>query len=402
MNQRILIVDDDPNILQGFKRQLRKRFQIITAIGGKEGLEVLAKDGPFAVVVSDMQMPEMNGIQFLNKVRQRAPHSVRMMLTGNADQKTAMDAVNDGHIFRFLTKPCSHEVFSKALEAGIEQFRLTTAERELLSKTLSGSVSILTEVLSLVNPTAFGHAASVRRLVRQICQEMKVNNEWEIEIAAMLSQIGCVTIPETTIAKLSSGAEVSPEELRMYQEHPRVGYNLISKIPRLQGVADIIAYQQKHFDGTGIPNDEKHGEQIPFGARVLKLVIDAVRLISTNTNKEELWDIIHKREGWYDPSIVFALASVLNLEYVVKSVEIKQLEEDMILDEHVMTQSGDLLLSKGHEVTASLRERLTAIASTASGVREPIRVRCPTVHSRDKKTTVSEPDTAPNVKVNAT
>ena len=140
MSQKILLVDDDPNILQGFKRQLRKQFQIETALGGKEGLEAVVKSGPFAVIVSDMQMPEMDGIQFLNAVRQVAPDSVRVMLTGNADQKTATDAVNDGHIFRFLTKPCSPEAFSKSLEAGIEQYRLITAERELLSKTDRKSV----------------------------------------------------------------------------------------------------------------------------------------------------------------------------------------------------------------------------------------------------------------------
>ena len=396
MSRRILLVDDDPNILQGFKRQLRGRFQVETALGGKEGLEAVVKDGPFAVVVSDMQMPEMDGIQFLNTVRQLAPGSVRMMLTGNADQKTAMDAVNDGHIFRFLTKPCSPEAFTKALEAGIEQYRLITAERELLSKTLSGSVSVLTEVLSLVNPTAFGHTTSVRRLVRQICQEVQVDDAWEIEIAAMLSQVGCVTIPETTLAKLSSGEEVSAEEWQTYQGHPQVGYNLISKIPRLKGVAEIIACQQKRFDGSGVPNDGKRADQIPFGARVLKLVIDVVQLLSADKSTDDVWAAIHDRDGWYDPSVVDALAAVLDIEYVIKSVEIQRLEENMILDEHIVTHSGDLLLARGHEVTSSLRERLTTLVTSGTGVREPIRVRCPTSRRAASQTETPERDLAPN------
>ena len=396
MSRRILLVDDDLNILQGFKRQLRKRFHIETAPGGKEGLEAVVKGGPFAVIVSDMQMPEMDGIQFLNTVRQVAPDSVRMMLTGNADQKTAMDAVNDGHIFRFLTKPCSPEAFTKALEAGIEQYRLITAERELLSKTLSGSVSVLTEVLSLVNPAAFGHAASVRRLASQICREMQVDNAWEIEVAAMLSQVGCVTVPETTLAKLSSGAPVSAEELRTYQGHPRVGSNLISKIPRLKGVAEIIAYQQKRFDGSGVPNDGKQADQIPFGGRVLKLVIDVVQLISAEQSTDDVWAAVHDREGWYDPSLVDALAAVLDIEYVIKAVEIKHLEENMTLDEHVVTRSGDLLLARGQEVTLSLRERLTTFATTGRGVREPIRVRCPINRRAASQTETQERDFAPH------
>lgn len=377
MNQRILLVDDDLNILQGYKRQLRKRFQIETAPGGKEGLEAVVKGGPFPVIVSDMQMPEMNGIQFLNTVRQVAPDSVRMMLTGNADQKTAMDAVNDGQIFRFLTKPCSPEAITKALEAGIEQYRLITAERDLLSKTLSGSISVLTDVLSLVNPTAFGHTTSVRRLVRQMCQEVQVDNAWEIEIAAMLSQVGCITIPETTLTRLSSGAPILADELRTYQGHPQIGHDLIAKIPRLKGAAEIIAYQQKCFDGSGIPNDGTYGDHIPFGARILKLVIDVVQLISAEKSTDDVWASIHERKGWYDPSLVDALAAVLDVEYVIKSVEINDLEENMILDEHVVTQSGEVLLARGQEVTASLRERLNKFSETAMGVREPIRVRCP-------------------------
>jgi len=395
MSRRILLVDDDLNILQGFKRRLRKRFEIETAPGGKEGLEAIREGGPFAVIVSDMRMPKMNGIEFLTAVRQVAPDSVRIMLTGNADQKTAVDAVNDGCIFRFLTKPCSSEAFTKALEAGIEQYRLITAERELLSKTLTGGVSVLTEVLSLVNPTAFGHATSVRRLVRQLCQEVQVDNAWEIEVAAMLSQVGCITIPETTLAKLSRGAPVSAEELRAYRNHPQVGYSLISKIPRLNGVAEIIAYQQKCFDGSGVPNDGKQADQIPIGGRILKLVIDVVQLMSAEKSMDEIWATVYDREGWYDPSLVDALAAALDIEYVVKAVEIKHLEENMILDEHVMTRSGDLLLARGQEVTASLCERLKTFAATGRRVREPIRVRCPISRRQASQTATPQQDLAP-------
>ena len=135
MTKKILLVDDDPNILQGYQRQLRKRFELDTVLSGREGLEAVASDGPFAVIVSDMRMPGMDGVQFLTQVRETASDTVRMMLTGNSDQQTAMDAVNEGHIFRFLTKPCNTDTFAKALEAALEQYRLITAERELLPGT---------------------------------------------------------------------------------------------------------------------------------------------------------------------------------------------------------------------------------------------------------------------------
>ena len=376
-NRKVLLVDDDPNILQGLRRHLRKSFQIETAPGGQEGLEAVAQKGPFAVVVSDMQMPRMNGVEFLGAVKKVAPNSVRMMLTGNADQKTAQDAVNDGHIFRFLTKPCDNEEFARALESGIEHHRLLTIERELLSSTLSGSVGVLTEVLSLVNPTAFGHSAHVRQLTRKFCEQLDVENAWEIEIGAMLSQVGCVVIPETTLARLAAGERLSDRELEMYRQHPKVGEKLISKIPRLGGVAKIIAYQQKHYDGTGMPEDEVQGDQIPLGARVIKLATDVVQLQLADYENEEIWSVISGRTGWYDPELLGALVGVLDVEYVVQALRVMQLEDDMILDEHMVTLSGDVLLSRGHRVTPLLRERLATFASSDRGVREPIRVRCP-------------------------
>ena len=134
MNEKILCVDDEPNILEAYRRTLRKRFELDVACGGEEALQAIAQRGPYAVLVADMRMPGMNGVELLAKVRQIAPLTVRMMLTGNTDLQTAIDAVNQGHIFRFLTKPCSPEDFANALEAGLEQHRLLTAERQLLTQ----------------------------------------------------------------------------------------------------------------------------------------------------------------------------------------------------------------------------------------------------------------------------
>ncbi len=169
MSERILCVDDDENILDAYKRALRRQFQIETAPGGQQALGMMDARNPYAVIVSDMRMPGMDGVQLLATVKQRAPESVRIMLTGNSDQQTAMEAVNEGNIFRFLTKPCPPDKLAKALTAGIEQYRLVTAEKVLLETTLSGAIKVLTEVLSLTNPTAFGHASRVRRIVRKLC-----------------------------------------------------------------------------------------------------------------------------------------------------------------------------------------------------------------------------------------
>lgn len=131
MSERVLFVDDEAAVLEAFHRMLHGSFDLQTATSGGEGLQRLEHEGPFAVVVSDMKMPGMNGAEFLARVRQKSPSTVRMLLTGHADLHTAIDAVNRGQILHFLTKPCPKAVLVAALNSGLDQYRTVVEEREL-------------------------------------------------------------------------------------------------------------------------------------------------------------------------------------------------------------------------------------------------------------------------------
>lgn len=375
MNGKILLVDDDPNILSGFRRQLRKQFEIVTANGGIEALDVIQAKGPFAVIVSDMRMPEMDGVQFLQAARELSPDSVRLMLTGNADQQTATDAVNEGRIFRFLNKPCSPEVLAEALLAAQEQFRLITAEKELLTKTLGGSVNLLTDVLSLVNPLAFGRVAHVRRVTRQLCTQMDVTNAWEVEVAAMLCLVGCITVPEDTLKKLAEGKVLTNHEAEVYRRHPQVGFDLVSKVPRLEGAARIIAYQHKRFDGGGIPVDSVREESIPLGARILKAALDVTQLAASGFPCDKVLYTLKARDGSYDPRVLAALEVVMEGEFEVRLINLEELEPGLLLEENIVDLNGDILIARGHAVTETICKRLKHFAEIGRGIREPIRVR---------------------------
>jgi len=375
MTEKILCVDDEPSVLEAHQRGLRKQFHIETAVSAVNALAMIDTKGPYAVVVADMRMPGMDGIQLLSEIKQRVPDSVRIMLTGNADQQTAIDAVNEGNIFRFLTKPCPPQTLAKALNAGIEQFRLITAEKELLENTLRGAIKVLTDVLSLTNPTAFGHASRVRRLVRKLCEQLKVDKPWQFEIAAMLSQIGCVTVPPDTLEKKYHGSTLKPEEVQMLDAHPAVGRDLVANIPRLENIAEIIAYQHKCFDGTGIPADSVAGKDIPLGARVLKVALDYDTLKWSGDTDLQVTVELRRRSGSYDPEVLAAMETVIGFEasFEIQEIGIKNLTTHMILAEDVTTTDGTLLVSKGQEVTASLRQRLRNFARNKK-LEGPIRV----------------------------
>ncbi len=374
MNDRVLFVDDEANVLHSIKRQLRKKISVFTAISGADALEIIKNaSDPFAVIVSDMRMPEMSGVQLLARVREIAPDTVRMMLTGNADQETAIEAVNQGSIFRFLTKPCPPDLFENSIRDAIKQYHLIISEKELLDQTLSGSIKVMTEILSQVSPAAFSRAYRIKSYVAQVISALNLPNKWEISIAALLSQLGCVTLPTDLIEKVYADVPLTPDEQEMFNSHPDVGAKLLYNIPRFQNIAAMIALQRKRYDAyTGKPGtrDEKI---IWIGAQILKAVIDLDQYLFKGLTLMKALDKMEAREGEYNPNILKLLTSIKasRKKYQVKPLTLDAIQVGMVLNQDVIAKNGLLLASKGQDITFSLKERLHNFAKTI-GIEEPV------------------------------
>ncbi len=364
MAEKILFVDDEVNVLEGFRANMRRRYDVDTALGPEEGLNMVRNSGPYAVVVSDLKMPGMDGITFLTQVRDISPDTVRMMLTGFADVEAAMNAVNMGQVFRFLTKPCSLQTISAALDAGLEQYRLITAERELLRCTLRGSIQVLSEALSLANPEAYGRTERIKALVRLLVKSGGVKNSWELDLAAMLSHIGCMALPRAVLEKIATGQKLTSEERKLYASHPAVGAGLIEQIPRLGKVAESIAGQLKRFD----PN-------LPEGARILRILVDYDTLESRGLPLPNIFVRMRSCKGCYDTSLLDKFEKAVGIEgpYIRKHVGVKELTENMILEENVVTREGLLLLARGMELNEASIYRLIQTGQSFDIV-EPISV----------------------------
>ncbi|MFH0974477.1 MAG: HD domain-containing phosphohydrolase [Spirochaetota bacterium] len=378
MEQKILFVDDDTNILSSFKRQFHGIYNILTAGKGSEGLEIIEREHPVAVVVSDYRMPEMNGVEFLSKVRELSPDTVRFMLTGQADMEAAIKVINEGQIFRFLTKPCLPDLMKKNIEDGIAQYNLIVSEKVLLEKTLSGAIKVLTDILALVSPQAFSRAARVRRIVQEFIDKMQLKNSWQLEIAAMLSQIGCVTVPDFIISKVYNNKDLLPNEYPMFQNHPKIGSEMLANIPRLRTVARVIEYQEKLYNGSGVPKDDLSGDKIPLGARILKIALDFDSFLQSGANRENIMEVLNQRTklGWYDEKLIKILEKpvVKRKKFVSAEVSINKLNESMILAEDLYNKKYTILLgSKGQEITKSFIYRLINVHKN-EGIRLPIKV----------------------------
>lgn len=192
---KVLYTDDDTRALELFREQVSRQFAVTTAKSGALGLDLLRNEGPFAVVISDYQMLGMSGIAFLSRVKDISPDSTRLLITGHPDFTAAVGAVNDGYCFRFMTKPCPRVIMVRTLEAAVDQHNLVTSRRALLEQTLEASIRALTDVLALASPTAFGRATRAKDHVTALLDHFQIEDRWEAEVAAMLSQIGCVSLP---------------------------------------------------------------------------------------------------------------------------------------------------------------------------------------------------------------
>lgn len=374
MSDKILFVDDESHILDSIKRQLRKRFNIVTAENGREALAKLKNEGPFSVVVSDMRMPEMNGIELLTAIKRIYPDTIRMMLTGVADQETAIEAVNKGQIFKFLYKPCPSSVLIISLTLALKQYRLVTVEKDLLDETLKGSIKVLSELLSYVNPTAFSSGLRIRSHVITIAEALEVNNLWQLEIAALLSQIGCLTLPMNIIDKIYGNAQLEPEESTMYDNHPEIGALMLENIPRLEGVAYLVRNQLKNF--SEYAPDDLENKETNLGAQIIKAVFDYDLLLLQGITHTDAISCLQKRLGTYNPDVIAQLSEWKPTNEIshVRNLMVSELMVGMVIEENIMAKNNTLLAPKGLEITLPFLQGLQNF-SCQTGVKEPIKVR---------------------------
>jgi response regulator RpfG family c-di-GMP phosphodiesterase len=362
MNDKILFVDDEPSVLEGYKRLLGRELPVDTALGGELGLAAIAETGPYAVVISDMRMPQMNGAQFLAKVRDLSPTTVRLALTGYVDIDTAMAAVNEGNIFRFLTKPCSKENLLHAIEAALAQYHLIHAEKELLERTLRGSVSVLTEVLSFSNPAAFGRAMRLRRFVQHVAEKLRLESTWKFEIAAMLSQLGCVTLSPELMNAAYSGDQLSQDEQRKFDAHPAVAWEMLSRIPRLEAVAQMIANQNK----PGYKAEAKSSQErqdIEFGVQLLQAGMTFERYLGRGLSPTEAARRVRVDLNGCDGAILQCLEDLApSMPMRARECAVSDLAVGMTLQQDLSNSVGLLIVAKGQELTYQWIERLKGLS----------------------------------------
>jgi CheY-like chemotaxis protein len=357
---RLLFVDDEPAVLEALAVNLRRGFDVVTVTSGEAGLEYLQAESDFCVVVSDMRMPRMDGATFLARAREVAPDVVRILLTGQADLDAAIKAVNQGQLFRFLTKPCPRDTLRAAIDSAVAQHRLINAERVLLEQTLRGSIKMLVDILAITSPAAFGRANQIKSRVLQLAGLLGILESWQLEIAALASQLGYIVLPHELCEKLEAKRPLSDEEQRMVDRAPAMTEHLLANIPRLEGVRAMLALHVKP------PRRKATADQgtqlIELGAHLLRVAIDIETLESSRADRSiSPVQILLARSELYDPEVIEAVERLYRehaVRHAIISVQATGLRVGMVLAEDARLSTGTLLVARGYEVTASFIERI--------------------------------------------
>lgn len=314
---RVLFVDDEPLVLEGISRSLRHCHDFIPEVAhnAEQAIHKLKHEGPFAIVVSDMRMPGMDGVKFLAKASVISPDSVRVMLTGCSDQETAARAVNDGAIFRFLRKPAAAHKLLSVLRESSAQYQANLHQKELLLTTTEaleqldvGTLTALARAIDAKSTWTSGHSERVTTLALQIGKAMGLSSA-ELRIlhrGGLLHDIGKIGTPNPILDKPGS---LDREELRIMREHVKTGVRILEPVPCFRELLPIVGQHHEWFDGSGYPLGLR-GENISLLARILAVADCYDALASDRPYRKglasgEVIKILQQRSGTqFDPKVM--------------------------------------------------------------------------------------------------
>lgn len=375
---RLLLIDDEARLLGALRRVLPRMWDIVTESDPIAAVALLQSDKAFTVVMTDYKMPGLNGLQVLESAKRLVPHAIRLMLTGYADLETTLQAVNDGSVFRILTKPCDRDTVTKALQAAVTQYELIQSEKQLLEQTLQGTVELLVDLQALQNPEGCQLNHRLRTLASEIATELGREDNWAIEMSAILAHLGLFACPVELTRKYLQGQPLTEDERTAIDRVPSISSKMVAHIPRMEPVAEIIALHRKHFDGTGPPAVSLKGKAIPLGARILHLATGYLRMESMGQEPEVILHTLRHATGYYDPDLLRALAKIVQSRpsWTPKPSEkcfldLGKLEPGMRLVENLCSREGMLLLPAGIVINHNHLARIRSFSETI-GVKTPL------------------------------
>jgi putative two-component system response regulator len=378
----VLVVDDETAgfmVLEGMLRPLG--VKVFAAKSGAEALSSL-KEHKLDLILLDVMMPGLDGFEVCREIRSR-PETQELpiiLVTALDDRESRIRGLEAG-ADDFVSKPFDSEELRARVKTTLKlnRYRSLVEERDRAAKAYEGSIQVMKELLALRNPAAFAHIEEIQHISLELADRVGLKNVEALKMASLLCQIGRLTLPDSLIEKEAVGEALTPEEEKLFQSIPRIGHKLLSAVPLLQEVADIVLWQDKNFDGKGYPARRLARDKIPIESRIVRVARDFRWREAQGFGANEVLQRLEGRSGVYDPKIINALSEYLEGRQVdstgsKREYMVEELEDGMTISSDVVTANGSVaIVKKGIRLTEAMIVRIQNFKSVR-GIREPILV----------------------------
>jgi len=352
----ILVVDDTPENLYVLSDMLKsEKYEVRPVTSGALALSA-AKNNPPDIILLDIRMSEIDGYEVCKilKADEKLKEIPIIFISALSETLDKVKAFSIGGA-DYITKPFQFEEVNARIKTHLELMHSKRELQLLLSDTLTGSVKVMVDILTAVSPKAFNQSVRHRRYVKKILLALGVSETWAIEIAAMLSTLGCISVPSHILEKKFRPDLLNESELKILRSYPQLGAQLISKIPRLEIVSEIIKHQLE----PPMPSSEKEflSDKVILGAQLLKFLNDYDGYVVSNANPVEAIKKMEKARYKYPVQLIAALKKILEMDFstfIIKEVEISALAVGMTLNEDIVTLDGIKLLAAQTEISSDL------------------------------------------------
>ena len=375
--QTILIVDDNASARSTLLALLSPMdLNLPVACDGEEAVAETVRLQPDLILL-DLMMPKMDGYEVCREIRKNPSTSMIpiVMVTALDDRKARLRGIEAG-ADDFLTKPLDRLALQARVRTTLRlnRYRRQLEQRKQTVKTMEGSMAVMQDILSLVDPGTFGRSNRLQSMVAQLGSALGYPNVPELKLAAALCQIGRVVIPVEVREKESKGERLTNAENRMFERVPEIGERLLAHIPAFKAVASIVLWQDKRFDGTGFPFETRVGDQIPHGARIIHLMRDVLEHQVGGLGREAAIAACADDVGHYDPKILEEARVLFDTDSSVdRLVSLGDLEVGMVTRSNIKDESGRILVGAGMVITDPLLHRLNYFHETR-GLQQPFEV----------------------------
>jgi len=374
----ILVVDDTPENLYVLSDMLKdEKYEVRPVPSGALALSA-ARNNPPDIILLDIRMPEMNGYEVckIMKADKKLSEIPIIFISALSETLDKVKAFSVGGA-DYITKPFQFEEVNARIQTHLELMRSKRELQSLLSETLTGSIKIMIDILTIISPKAFFQSSRHRRLIKEILRVLGIFETWTIEVAAMLSTLGCISVPPYILETKFRPDLLNEYELKILRSYPSLGAKLTARIPRLEMISEIIKNQ---LAPPAAGNEEELlSDHAVLGAQLLKFLNDYDGFVISSANPMAAIAKMETAEYKYPAILIKALKKVLETSFLTnikKEVEFSELEEGMILEEDILLPNGAKLMESQTELSLHLVDILKHSADNYS-LKQRIKVSTP-------------------------